>query len=237
MAKRIIHIIEHWPLREEDAGRRHLRAGGFDIRVHEPWKGDRLPALTGDEAGVMVMGGPQMVSEHEKWPYLADEFRLIEQAMEKAVPLVGICLGSQMIAHVLGATVKYAPDDGLSMGFYETRATPAGNGFMPKTFMTLNGNAQGWDLPSGATLLARSDETVHPNQAFAYGDQVAALQFHPEVTRGILDQWQQEFGDAVGRPGSRSLAEQDAGFAAHDAALKDWYRGFLDSRFQTQRAT
>ena len=231
MRNRIIHVIEHWPVAEPDAGRRHLIARGFDVRVHEPWKGGRLPVLTGLEAGVMVMGGPQMVSEHRKWRYLTAEFRLIEQAMQKSVPLVGICLGSQMIAHVLGATVRYAPDDGLSMGFYETRATQAADSVLPPSLMTLNGNAQGWDLPAGATLLAASDETVHPNQAFAYGETTVALQFHPEVTRPILDQWQREFADAIGRPGSRSKAAQDEGFAEHDAALKAWYRGFLDGHF------
>ena len=237
MNNRIIHVVEHWPIAEPDAGRRHLMARGFDVRVHEPWKGGRLPVLTGDEVGVMVMGGPQMVSERHKWRYLSAEFRWIEQAMEKAVPLVGICLGSQMIAHVLGATVRYAPDDGLSMGFYETKPTQAAAGFLPEALMTLNGNSQGFDLPAGAALLATSDETVHPNQAFSYAETTVALQFHPEVTRPILDQWQREFASSIGRPGSRSKAEQDAGFDAHDAALKAWYRGFLDARFQTHRAT
>ena len=237
MRNRIIHVIEHWPVAEPDAGRRHLIARGFDVRVHEPWKGGRLPVLNGDEAGVMVMGGPQMVSEHGKWRYLSTEFRWIEQALEKAVPLVGICLGSQMIAHVLGGTVRYAPGEALSMGFYETRAKQAAGDLIPPSLMTLNGNAQGWDLPAGATLLAASEETVHPNQAFAYGDTTVALQFHPEVTRTILDQWQREFASSIGRPGSHSKAEQDAAFTAHDAALKAWYLGFLDARFQTHRAT
>ena len=233
MSKRtkVIHVIEHWAIAEPDAGRRHLIASGFDVRVHDPWRGEALPVLSGDEAGLMVMGGPQMVSEHEQWPYLADEFRLIEQAMKLDIPLIGICLGSQMIAHVLGATVRYADRGALSMGFYETRATDAAKGFLPETMMTLNGNAQGFDLPSGATLLATSDETVHPNQAFRHGDKVLALQFHPEVTRAILDQWQTEFADLVTRPGSRSIEEQNAGFAAHNARLKAWYQKTLDGWF------
>lgn len=234
----VIHIVEHWAL-PPDAGRQHIAARGFDVRVHEPWRGGGLPGLIGVEAGVMIMGGPQMVSEHETWPYLADEFGFIEQAMRHDVPLIGVCLGSQMIAHVLGATVDYAADpQALSMGLYDTRATAGGTALLPERLMTLNGNAQGWSLPHGATLLATSDETIHRNQAFAYGDTVLALQFHPEVTPEILEIWKRDFGTLFGRPGTQSEAETDAGFARHDAALKVWYRGLLDRWFaQDSRLT
>ncbi len=222
---RIVHIIEHWDT-PPDAGQQFLVAQGFDVRVHHPWKGDPVPMLKGDEAGVLVTGGPQMVSEHEKWHYLADEFALIEQAMAQEVPLIGVCLGSQMIAHVLGAKVHYGENpNALSMGFYETQSLV--DGFMPPKMMTLNGNAQGWELPHGATLLATSNETLHPNQAFAYGENILGLQFHPEVTRDIFDLWHSYYGHLIGRPGTQSEEVQNEGFAKWQGEAVEWYESRL----------
>ncbi|MEO1701753.1 MAG: gamma-glutamyl-gamma-aminobutyrate hydrolase family protein [Pseudomonadota bacterium] len=235
LMSRLVHIIEHWDT-PPDAGQKFLVAQGFDVRVHHPWNGDPVPKVTGGEAGVLVMGGPQMVSAHEKWPYLADEFALIEQAMRQDVPLIGVCLGSQMIAHVLGAKVNYGDDpEALSMGFYETRS-PA-DGFMPTSMMTLNGNAQGWELPHGATLLARSDQTLHPNQAFSYDNKVLGLQFHPEVTREIFDLWHAYYGHLIGRPGTQTQVAQNEGFAKWQNEAIEWYEDILTERFQTHRPT
>lgn len=223
---RIVHVIEHWRTAEPDYGRRHLAERGFDVRVVEPWRGEALPDLTGEEAGVLVMGGPQYVTATADAPYLLDEFRFVEQAMAKSVPLIGVCLGSQMIAHVLGAKVDFHPEGCATFGYYDLHPTQEGRAFFPERLKVLAGNAQGWDMPAGVTQLAHGD--VFPNQAFLAGDATIALQFHPEVTRPILDQWQRDYTTWQGRPGTQSREEQDAGFAAHDAALKAWYAGLLD---------
>lgn len=228
---RPLYVIDHWALAEPDAGRRHLVARGHDVRVVEPWRGETLPDLTGGEAGLMVMGGPQMVTDLTAHPYLADECRLIEQAMAKNVPLVGICLGSQLVAHVLGADVGPHRDGLQCFGYYQTRATDEADALFPERLVTLNGNTQHWSLPAGARLLAQGETDVAPNQAFSYGRTTIGLQFHPEVTRAILDQWQRDHGHVIGLPGTQSRAEQDAGFGRHDAALKAWYGGFLDTWF------
>lgn len=229
---RTVHIIENHDFGSPDAGQTHLIAQGFDVQIHKVWNGAPMPHVDGNTAGVMLLGGAQMVSEHEKWPYLADEFAFVERVIATQTPLLGICLGAQIIAHVLGATVRYGANDAMSMGYYETSATDAGKLVMLDRLMTLNGNAQGFDLPHGATLLATSSETVHPNQAFSYGDHVLALQFHPEVTRPILDRWQTEFADSIGRPGTRSLEQQNAGFERYDKTLKAWYLARLSALMQ-----
>ena len=228
---RPLHVIEHWALAEPDAGRRHLIARGHDVRVTEPWRGEPLPELTGEEAGVMVMGGPQMVTDLTDHPYLAEECRLIERAMEKHIPLVGVCLGSQLVAHVLGADVGPHPDGLQCFGFYATVATGEAGGLLPERLVTLNGNTQHWSLPDGARLVAQGESEAAPRQAFAYGETTIGLQFHPEVTRAILDQWQRNHGHVIGRPGTQSKAEQEEGFGRYDPALKAWYGGFLDTWF------
>ncbi|MFZ2102562.1 MAG: hypothetical protein WAU86_18560 [Oricola sp.] len=227
--KRPIYVVEHWAVAEPDAGRRHLIARGHDVRVIEPWRGEALPELTGEEAGVMLMGGPQYVTHLDEAPYLRDELRFAEQAMVKGVRLAGICLGSQMIAHVLGARVDFHPEDHATFGFYDLHPTEAGRVYFPNDFKVLAGNSQGWDMPSGVTPLAHGD--VFPNQAFQAGETTIALQFHPEVTRAILDQWQTDYTQSMGKPGTQTIEQQDAGFDACDAALKAWYAGFLDGWF------
>jgi len=228
---RPLYVIEHWALAEPDAGRRHLIACGHDVRVIEPWRGEALPDLTGEEAGVMVMGGPQMVTDLADHPYLSDECRLIEQAMDNGVPLVGVCLGSQLVAHVLGADVGPLTDGSQCFGYYPTRSTGDGSGLLPERLVTLNGNAEHWSLPEGARLLAMGESETAPRQAFSYGETTIGLQFHPEVTRAILDQWQRDHGHLIGLPGTQSRAEQDEGFGRHDPALKAWYGRFLDIWF------
>lgn len=226
-----LYVIEHWALAEPDAGRQHLIRSGHDVRVVEPWRGDALPELTGHETGVMVMGGPQMVTDIARHRYLSGECRLIEQAMNKGVLLVGVCLGSQLMAHTLGASIDYLRDGHIAMGYFDLTPTAAGQSVFPEPLKTLNGNQQGWTVPSGATMLAHGERDLSPNQAFRVGEKAIGLQFHPEVTRAILDQWQAEFADALNRPGAQSKAEQDYGFAAHDPALKAWYYAFLDEWF------
>lgn len=231
---RTIHVIEHWRIAEPDYGRRHLAGRGFDVRVAEPWKGEALPELSGDEAGIMLMGGPQYVTELDDAPYLKKEMRFAERAMKLGVPVVGVCLGSQMLAHMLGARVGFHPEDHATFGYYDLYPTGAGRSYFPERMKVLAGNSQGWEMPAGATPLAYGE--VFENQAFLYGRNTIALQFHPEVTRPILDQWQDEFASMIGQAGTQTIEEQDLGFAAHDAAIKRWYAGFLDDWFGSPEA-
>lgn len=221
---------------EPDAGRQHLIKHGHDVRIVEPWRSEALPVLTGDEAGVMIMGGPQMITEANanNHPYLIDELRFIEEAMAKDLPLIGVCLGSQMIAKVIGAKVDFHPQDHMAMGYYPIEVTEAGQTLgLENQMMVLDGNQQGWEMPKGVEVLATAtDDNPFKNQAFKT-ENTLALQFHPEVTRNILSQWQTDFSSSFGRTGTQSKAELDAGFVRHDAVLKDWYRGVLDDWFKT----
>lgn len=160
-----LYIIEHWDHAEVDAGRQFLLDQGYDVRVIEPWRGETLPVLTGIEAGVMVMGGPQMISEvsASNHPYLLDELTFIESAMAKDVPLIGVCLGSQMIAQVMGAHVGYDAKRRIAMGFYGIDTTDEGKALgLSNDMMVLNGNSQGWEVPQSAELLATAyDDNPH----------------------------------------------------------------------------
>jgi GMP synthase (glutamine-hydrolysing) len=142
-------------------------------------------ALEGHSA-LIVMGGPQSAND----PGLAGELRLIEQAIAGGVPVLGICLGSQLIAKALGARVYknavkeigwapvYLTPDGLEDPVFSGIASPA-------PFFHWHGET--FDLPRGAIWLAYSGHCRH--QAFRYGENVYAIQFHPEITPEMIVDW------------------------------------------------
>lgn len=229
---REIIVIGHETPVDRDNGVRHLEERGFAIRPYRPDQGEQLPSIDGRTAGVIVLGGPQYVSDLDRFPYLRYEMAYIDSVMKAEVPLLGICLGGQLIAAELGAKVDFHPEGNVALGYYPLHVTDPGRAWFPEDLTVLAGNAQGFSCPTGATMLATGD--VFPNQAFHYGANTIALQFHPEVTRTILDQWQDELAGNIGKPGTQSLAEQNEGFVRYNGRLTEWYRLLLDRIFQRQ---
>jgi GMP synthase (glutamine-hydrolysing) len=224
-----IHILDHIATPEPDAMRTHLAARGAQVDVVRMDLGDAAPVLGPDTGGLVITGGTQMVTDRGALPWMAAEFALIAQARALGVPVLGICLGAQMIAHSLGGAVGPHPDGKVALGWYEVKATEDGRDLFPPRLMTLSGNEQGFTIPPGAEALAMGDP--FPCQAFRHGPGTLALQFHPEVTRAILDDWQAMLKGNLAKPGAQSEAAQDAGMAAHDAALKTWLHATLDRHF------
>ncbi len=224
-----IVVIEHETPADTDNGIRHLEQRGSTVRICRPYRGERPPAIDETVAGVIVTGGPQFVSDLDRFPYLRDEMDFIDAAMKADVPVLGICLGGQLVAAQLGGSVDYHPEGKVALGYYALDLSDAGRAWFPDDLRVLAGNAQGFTCPTGATLLAGGE--VFPNQAFGYGSRTIALQFHPEATRGIVDFWKRTLGGNAGKPGTQSLAELDAGFEAHNERLTGWYRSFLDRFF------
>ncbi|MCR9138018.1 MAG: gamma-glutamyl-gamma-aminobutyrate hydrolase family protein [Alphaproteobacteria bacterium] len=226
--KNIIVIGHETPV-DRDNGIRHLERRGFAVRSYRPDQGEDLPPLDEQTAGVVVLGGPQYVSDLDRFPYLRDEMAYIGEVLKADVPLLGICLGGQLIAAHLGGTVDFHPNGNVAFGYYPLQVTDDGKHWIPDDLTVLAGNAQGFSCPGSATLLASGD--VFPNQAFSYGAATIALQFHPEVTRRILDQWQDELAGNIGKPGTQTLDQQDRGFERHNDRLTQWYQTLLDRLF------
>jgi GMP synthase (glutamine-hydrolysing) len=130
---------------------------------------------------LVVMGGPMSAWEEREHPWLRSEKRLIEHMIELGKPLLGICLGAQLVADVLGARIYRGARQ--EIGWFTLEATgeaanePVGR-CLPHTFDAFLWHADSFDLPSGAVHLARSE--AYQQQAFVYGSALA-LQFHLEV--------------------------------------------------------
>jgi len=138
--------------------------------------------------GVIVMGGPQ--SANDSLPGLVAELRLIEQAVVREVPVLGICLGAQLIAKALGARVYRNPEK--EIGWAPVYLTAAGArdrvfGGIASPANLFHWHGETFDLPAGTQWLAYSDKCRH--QAYRFGRNVYGVQFHPEITPEMIVDW------------------------------------------------
>jgi len=153
---------------------------------------DSLPAgeLGAGGASLIVLGGPMGVYEAERYPFLGAEIELIQAFLAGGRPVLGICLGAQLVAAAAGARV-YPGAAGKEIGWAPVQLTDAGladplwAGF-PERFQTFHWHGDTFDLPAGAELLARTERYV---QAFRLGPTAYGVQFHPEVVPAQLESW------------------------------------------------
>jgi GMP synthase (glutamine-hydrolysing) len=160
-----------------------------DLYLDDPQIPD-LPDI-GAYQGLIFLGGP--MSANDPLPQLHSELRLIERAIATGTPVLGVCLGAQLIAKTLGAPVYRNAQP--EIGWFDVEFTQAANS--DPVFTGLNGgetlfhwHSDTFGLPSGAELLARSKLTER--QAFRYGHSVYGLQFHLEVTAQMIVNWCEE---------------------------------------------
>lgn len=167
-----------------------LRDAGFRIRyVNFGRQGDARPNVDRYH-GLVVLGGPMNCDETARYPHLAMEVEAIRVAIERGMPVLGICLGAQLIARALDARV--VANGAKEIGWYDVTATPAGA--QDPLFRHLQGtekifqwHGDTFDIPEGAVHLASSPTCA--NQAFRYGENVYALQFHLEVDEPLITRW------------------------------------------------
>ena len=156
------------------------------------YRDGRLPESLDGYRGLIVMGGPMGVYETEKYPFLQGEQRLIQQATQRGLPALGICLGAQLIASALGARVYPGPKK--EIGWYPVEITTQDDLTvdLPSRFLAFHWHGDTFDLPAGAVRLFRSE--LYENQGFRYGSNVYAIQFHFEITAAMIDDWLRDPG-------------------------------------------
>ncbi len=162
----------------------------WELQTVELYKGRSLSAAMDDIAAVVTMGGPMNVYEEEKYPFLKAENIFIKQVLEKEIPYLGICLGSQLLAKACGAAVLKAPQK--EIGWFDVTLTL--EAAHDPLFQGLAGSLEVFQwhedtfiVPDGGMLLATSE--VCKNQAFRYGKNAYGLQFHFEVTPDLIWSW------------------------------------------------
>jgi GMP synthase (glutamine-hydrolysing) len=178
----------------EDLGtiRPVLESRGIAVECVDLFAGAAMPALS-SAAGLIFMGGGMCANDD--LPFLRRELAAIEEAARRGQPVFGVCLGAQLIAKALGGEVKRnaAPESGwLPISLNDAAASDAIFSRVAPVQQVFQLHQDTFTLPSGSTLLASSQ--VCENQAFRWGRATYGVQFHPEITRGMLGEWRAELG-------------------------------------------
>ncbi len=208
---------------------------GFDLDRRCPCVDDELPPALDDYAACVVFGGPQSANDDDD-PGIRRELNWIEQvALRTDKPTLGICLGAQQIARVLGGRVSGHPEGRVEIGYTEIRPTPAAGPFLTQPTVFYQWHVETFSIPESAVHLAESHH--FPGQAFRYRDNVYAIEFHPEMTRKMVDDWSNssEASPKMTLPGAQGHTEQMAGYLRFAAGSDAWLKRFLDELFLPER--
>jgi GMP synthase-like glutamine amidotransferase len=195
-------------------------AGGHELVEWTPGDGEELPGALGDFDGVAVFGGGMNVTDQERLPWLTGEIELLRDALAAGLPMIGVCLGAQLLTEAAGGEVYRV--DAPEIGWLEVERLPAGDAdpvlaALPERFTAFQWHSYACRLPAGAVELASSP--VCP-QAFVLGDTAWGVQFHPEVTPEILEEW---FDDIDSDPDAVRLGlDPDAAKAEIPERIGPW---------------
>lgn len=179
--------VAHEPLGQLDP---LLRAAGFRIRyVNFQRTPEAVPDVDKYD-GLVILGGPMSVNDAARFPHLKREIAAIERAIVTDKPVLGVCLGAQLTAAALGASVERNPS--REIGWYDVQPTHAAQrdplfGAFGASQPLFQWHCDTFGIPSGAVHLARSEACEA--QAFRYGDKVYGLQFHLEVDAPMVERW------------------------------------------------
>lgn len=203
------------------------RERGHVLKATHPYAGEKFPAVEQLD-WLVIMGGPMNIYEYRNHPWLRDEKRFIARAIDAGKMVVGVCLGAQLIADVLGAKIYQNAE--IEIGWFPVRFTDAKSSVpafekFPAELTVLHWHGDTFDLPLAAVHLAESDGCK--NQAFVFQQNVIGLQFHIEVSADDVAPW---YDDSVPKSGRFIQSrEQVAAGAGHAAASKTALYRMLDA--------
>jgi GMP synthase (glutamine-hydrolysing) len=192
-----VAIIENTPITHHGQVGVALHEAGALIDQYKPWSGQPLPR-TVDADALVVFGGEQAATDDHTHPYLPDLARLMADYTAMDRPVLGICLGAQILARAFGATNLL--DQQLEFGWKTVTLTEAGRadpvlGSLPGEFPIFQWHSDTFTLPPGAVQLASS--AAVGQQAFRVGRATYGTQFHFEVSRAVAEDWGRTFPDLV----------------------------------------
>lgn len=163
---------------------------GCLVEYLDVFRGQRVPRRIDGYGALVVLGGPMGVYEEDRFPFIGPEVRLVEDALKKRVPVLGVCLGSQILAKAAGARVYKSGKK--EIGWYDVTLAEDADGdwlFLgfPERFRAFHWHGDTFDVPAGALCLASSE--MFPNQVIKVGPAAYGIQFHLEVTEKMIREW------------------------------------------------
>lgn len=196
-SKKIL-IFQHVPFEGPGVIASWAERHGYTCEVIRLFDSHTIPDLNSYDS-LIIMGGPMSIADVDKYSWMSQEKKAIENYLKLNRPVLGICLGAQMLGEVLGARVF--ANEFKEIGWFPVRSvengTKAGTGLLPGEFEAFHWHGETFDIPSGAKRLAESDGCR--NQGFLYDKRAAGLQFHlemtPQVVNGLVESCRDEIVD------------------------------------------
>jgi GMP synthase-like glutamine amidotransferase len=212
-------VIENFPNTTLGLVGAALREAGAELRIVRTHAGDGLPSAHRDFEAAVLLGGGQSALDDADHAYLPEEAALARAFGDSGKPVLGICLGAQLVARAYGAqNILGRP---LEFGWHPVSPTPEGRGDPVLSAIgdgapLFHWHTDTFTLPPGAVHLATSEMTQ--NQAFRIGRAVYGIQFHFEAGTELVAQWNQDFADEIAANTPDWFARHSAEAAAYGAA-------------------
>lgn len=187
------HCLQHAAVEGPAYIAEWLAKAGHALTITRLYDGERLPDVSAVDL-LVVMGGPMGANDDATVQWLSDEVAFIREVIDAGVPVLGVCLGAQLVARALGAAVHANPEP--EIGWFPVRSVaPASDHAFtfPAELTVFHWHGDTFELPEGAVHLASSDACAH--QAFQFGDRVIAMQCHLEVTPVAVASMTYAFGE------------------------------------------
>jgi GMP synthase (glutamine-hydrolysing) len=219
-----ILIIMHRLESEPGAIGQYLKAKRIPLDIRRPRFGDTLPRAMGGYAGAIIFGGPMSANDPDD--YIKQEIDWIGIPLSEGKPILGICLGAQMLAKYLGASVHSHHAGRVEAGYEPIAARDEAQMFGPWPSHVYQWHGEGFTLPHGAVSLAEG--AVFQNQAFHFGHWAFGFQFHPEITLAMIHRWIAYKAAWLSQPGAQSPARHVRAHALHGAIMRAWIAQFLE---------
>jgi len=215
-----VAIFQHGPTDGPGHFAIFLERHRIPLRVFKPGEGERVPASASDFSGLGFMGGAMSVNDDIDW--IAPELALIRDAVAKGVPVIGHCLGGQLLSKALGGVVSANPVKEIGWNAVESEGTPLARDWLGgdlRRFVAFQWHGETFTIPPGGERILKGEHC--PNQAYVIGGRHLGMQCHVEMTADMVEDWCATGGDEIAASrGSPTVQEPEAIRASMEEGLK-----------------
>ena len=197
----------------------------YNIEIAKPFDSLKLPINFNNYSGVIILGGAMNVEDKEKYPWIKDELLWLKNLKNSNIPTIGICLGAQLIVKAFGGNVGYHHKNYVEIGYRDISQLKKNSVFGKFPEKVYHWHSQGVRLPNIAKHLA-SNSTFHV-QAFSIKDNIFGFQFHPEVNKKMILNWNLKSSHMLCEPGATTIDIQLKDHEKYSNSVKSWFENLL----------
>ena len=225
-SKKII-FLSHQEKSELGIMKSFFLKNNYEIEIIKPLHGFELPEYINNYSGVIILGGVMNIEDTEVFPQLKNEITWIKNLMEINIPILGICLGAQLIASAAGAKVQKHKNNLVEVGYKSisfVNKDKAINFYPEKVFQW---HTQGIELPNKSLLLAYN--SIFNVQAFNLKNSIFGFQFHPEVNKEMIINWNNKPNNILSKNGAVEKTIQLKDHIKYSNYVGNWFEIFLNN--------